>query len=49
MKPYVLLITGMLSVASTTYAADDNSTLVINEVMQSNIYCIMDDLTDCPD
>lgn len=49
MKPYVLLITGMLSVASTTYAADDNSTLVINEVMQSNIDCIMDDLTDFPD
>ena len=49
MKPYILLLTGMLSVASTTYAADDNSTLVINELMQSNIDCIMDDIKEFPD
>lgn len=49
MKPYLLLLTSMLSTASISYAAEDNSTLIINELMQSNVDCIMDDLNDFPD
>ena len=49
MKPLVLLLTGMLGAAAATHAADEQTTLVINELMQSNIDCTMDDLNDFPD
>ena len=49
MKLHLLLITGMMSVASMMQATENNTTLVINELMQSNIDCIMDDLNDFPD
>ena len=49
MKSLVLLLTGMLGAAAATHAADEQTTLVINELMQSNIDCTMDDLNDFPD
>ena len=49
MKLNVLLLTGLLSAMPMAMAANDNTTLVINELMQSNVDCIMDDLNDFPD
>ena len=49
MKSFVILLAGLIGAASSIHAADDNSTLIINELMQSNIDCTMDDLNDFPD
>ena len=48
MKPKTLLLTLLLGTAAITHAGN-NTTLVINELMQSNVDCIMDDLNDFPD
>ncbi len=48
MKPKTLLLTLLLGTAAMTHAGN-NTTLVINELMQSNVDCIMDDLNDFPD
>ena len=47
-----LLLSFLLTAASINAVADDtdrNGKLIINEIMQSNIDCIMDDLNDFPD
>ncbi|MBR1389246.1 MAG: CotH kinase family protein [Prevotella sp.] len=56
MKQLKFLMAGALLLHVSTAAADETETntsaqtkLVINELMQSNIDCIMDDLTDFPD
>ena len=48
MKPTTLFLTVLLSISSTIHAEDTN-TLVINEIMQSNIECTMDDIHEFPD
>ncbi|MBQ6205239.1 MAG: CotH kinase family protein [Prevotella sp.] len=49
MRPSIILLTVLSLAASFTHAANETPTLVINELMQSNIDCIMDDLNDFPD
>ena len=48
MKPTTVFLTTLLSISSTIHA-EDASTLVINEIMQSNIECTMDDIHEFPD
>ncbi len=47
MRYLILLL--MTTLTAHAYADGEDTTLVINELMQSNIDCVMDDLNEFPD